>query len=343
MSIRYQEPLSKFPPADFDPLRVSDAELARFSLPQRPNERTQPQLLKAWLRLFQQPLKFTSPIIEDRLFIRQFPENRRAPSVTSRFETSRNWCGASIVPHDGDQFVMLFGEWNVPEPSLPPGAMPPDKDEAVYKCTTWIGLDGNRGYRNSSLPQIGTEQTLKVGANGSLNHEYGVWFQWWARDQLKPNLETVVGVDVAAGMSVMGMVWAIAPSRVVAVFRNFAPKNQITMLVRDAPPIKIEGGKVAKPTISGATAEWIMERRAELVLEDAALLPFPSYTPVTFSQCVAGTAHDTSLPTSEETLLTARFFRMFEVLDGPPRTHFISMPEPQDATTVGVRYGDFKD
>ena len=68
------------------------------------------------------------------------------------------------------------------------------------------------------------------------------------------------------------------------------PRNEITRLIRRAPEVKLTDGKTIRPTISGATAEWILERPQTLDLVDAKLLPFAKYDPVTFRHCVAGTA-----------------------------------------------------
>jgi hypothetical protein len=337
-----------FPPPDFDPLRASPEELAKYGLPRRPDRERQPELLEAWLRLFQPPLIFVPAELETFFPLVQVPRIRQILPNKSRFSESQNWCGASIVPSGGNQFVLMFGEWTVPKPEEPPPAeQGPKGKENQYYCSTWIGFDGNRRYLDSTLPQIGTEQKVTVNDKGkTTSHEYSVWFQWWARNQVKIRRKTLKNITVGEGVSVMAMVWVIDPHHVVMVFRTFAPMNQITILVKRVPQVWLTPAKTAKirPAISGATAEWILERPETLKPNNAKLELFAKYNPVQFRHCVAGTAPAAGLPTSEETLTGPRFFRLYEVLETPhPFTRLISMPTRISTSSIEIHYGGFPD
>src|SRR5438445_378130 len=50
-----------------------------------------------------------------------------------------------------------------------------------YRCSTWIGFDGQRRYLNSSLPQIGTAQEVVV-VDGQPTRKIYAWVQWWVSD-----------------------------------------------------------------------------------------------------------------------------------------------------------------
>jgi hypothetical protein len=339
------KPKFPFPEKDFKPLKASPTELRKYGLPQRPDGPNQRELLKAWLRLFEEPLTFTPPGVKRVFALIQNPTIQRILPSETRVENSPNWCGASIVPNGGQQFVQTFGEWTVPKPELPPplDQGPPDQS-TDYHCVAWIGLDGERRYLNSSLPQVGTEQILTVDKNGSKSYEYFVWFQWWARNQVKITRHVLSNIKIDAGVSVMAMIWVIDPYWVVVVFRTYAPLNKITILVRHAPEVCLPGGVTTRPAISGATAEWILERPQTLDLVNAKLLPFAKYNPVRFQHCVAGTAQTAGLPTSEEMLTGSRLIRLFEVPETlRPRIRFISMPTRISTTSVGMRYGGFSD
>jgi hypothetical protein len=335
-----------FPPPDFDPLQVSPADLGKYGLPQGPDGDKQPELRKAWLRLFAKPFTFVPPKLKlDPFALLQVPRIRQILPNKTRFEYSSNWCGASIVPNGGQQFVLMFGEWTVPTPELPP---PPEQGPQgqtnEYHCVAWIGFDGNRRYLDSTLPQIGTEQILTVDANGTKTRQYSAWFQWWARNQVIITKKTLTNITVDAGVSVMAMVWVIDPHYVVMVFRTFAPLNQITIFVEQSPEVWLTPANTAKirPAISGATAEWILERPQTFDLTNAKLELFAKYNPVRFQHCVAGTAQAAGLPTSEETLMGPRFFRLFEVPKTlRPRTRLISMPTRISTSSIEVRYGGF--
>jgi len=236
------KPKFPFPPPDFKPLKASPTELRKYGLPQRPEGPNQPELLKAWLRLFEEPLTFRRPGLERVSGLIQNPTIQRILPSETRVENSPNWCGASIVPSGGHQFVQTFGEWTVPKPELPPPLdQGPRGQSNDYHCVAWIGLDGNRRYLNSSLPQIGTEQILTLDKNGVESCQFFAWFQWWARDQVRITREVLTKITIDAGVSVMAMVWAIDPYRVVVVFRTYAPRNEITVLVRRAPEVCLRG------------------------------------------------------------------------------------------------------
>src|SRR5262249_13962042 len=148
-------------------------------------------------------------------------------SNPTRLQKSSNWCGAGIVPNEGHQFVLLFGEWTVPKPELPPAKQRVGqlseflRQPNEYHCSTWIGVDGARMYLDSSLPQIGTEQILTVDQGGRRNREYFAWFQWWARTQVHMTRFKLSGLTVDAGVSVMAMIWVIDPHHVVAALRTY--------------------------------------------------------------------------------------------------------------------------
>jgi hypothetical protein len=335
-----------FPPPNFNALTATADELCRYGLPQRPDPNRTPELYRAWTRLFQEPLTFEPPDLQFVEVFTQEPEIRQVLPDTSRIEKSQNWCGASIVPHGGNQFVSMYGEWTVPTPSLPPPQeWGPNGPAGDYHCTAWIGLDGNRRYLNSSLPQVGTEQVLKVDAAGQPQPpEYSAWFQWWARTQVHITRKVFKKIQVQAGLQVMAAIWVIDPRHVGVMFRTFAPFNQGTVLFRKSPPVWLRqvNGPTGRPTISGATAEWIVERPETLTLNHPTLDLFPAYTPVTFDFCVAGAARAPGPPTSEEILTGPRFFWMYEVPPALlPRTRLISMAEPVSTTSLRVHYGGF--
>jgi hypothetical protein len=337
-------PEAPLPPKGFDPARATPEELDQYDLPRKPSE-TQPALLRAWLRLFEMPLDWVDPDVKPiEVDLVLPPQSQQLLILPTRFETSKNWCGASIVPNGGDQFVNIFGEWNVPTPSLPPAdeqGPPGQKNE--YQSATWIGLDGDRRYLNSSLPQVGAAQNFAVDPGKAGVPEFYAWFQWWARCQVKLTFETIRGVHIKGGLRVMGLISVINPFEVRVVFRNFAPLNQITRFRRHSPKVRLSTGQIIQPSISGATAEWIMERPTARKLAATDLDLFPSYSAIRFDHCVAGVARAPGGPTSEEVLTGPRYKRMFEISrDAPSRTRFISMPEPISTTSFKARYGGFR-
>lgn len=301
---------------------------------------TQPHLLRAWNRLYANKNErlVDRPARRFRRVAVPLPEFIRLPVATSRTLPSRNWSGGSIVPHGGKQVVLQFGEWRVPEPKPPPHA---DQRIAIgnYGSSTWIGFDGNRGYINSSLPQIGTEQWLDA-ASGTAR--YDAFFQWWSVWEDKPTqyLYRLPDLPIRAETTIVAMLWAVDPYTVVAALATFGDVVSLFEQEFTSPPIKLPPGPVmTHPRISGATAEWIVERPFD---DQPVPMPmaFPDYGKVDFDLCVAGTAAGPGDPTGEEVLDGPRLLRMFEVPpNAPSRTRVISHAIRTGETSLRVRYG----
>ncbi|MDH3664315.1 MAG: G1 family endopeptidase, partial [Alphaproteobacteria bacterium] len=171
------------PPDGFDPLTASSDELRDFGLPLPPNEQTHPALYEFWRRMYGlPPLKFIPISFSFKGFeqLSAIIHRRQALGFRTRRQTSPNWSGAYIKPRDGEVFTEIWGQWQVPGPAVPPTAA---MAGSYYRCSTWIGLDGQRRYYQSSLPQIGTAQSIN-DATGQL--EFDAWWQWWVRDEFFP-------------------------------------------------------------------------------------------------------------------------------------------------------------
>ena len=343
---------TEYPPPTFDALNASPDDLVRYGLPARPNPDTQPHLFVAWRRLFEPPVTFVqAEAIEiEADFVQLPPQSLRSVIGRSRIEDSRNWCGATIAPNGGQKFVSIYGEWVVPTPGLPkfPDELGPAGQDIGYNCAIWVGLDGNRRYLDSTLPQIGTAQILKVSKLGVQSFDYYAWFQWWARDQVQIQRKRFLKIDVEPGMSVMGTISVMDKQHAYAYFRTFAGSASQFVKWHHHHPATIQdvhvgpGGPVVTPVISGSTAEWILERPMPLELDATDFELFPSYNPTQFTNCVAGTAATLGPSTGEEVLMGPTLLRMFEVpANAPSRTRLISMPELLDPTSLRVRYGGF--
>jgi Peptidase A4 family len=332
-------------PFDFsaDPERLAD-----FGLPPKPDA-AQTLRLKAWERGFGkpvalQPFKFDDELVERiekteyRLLHRQADEIRL---VETRFESSSNWSGAYITANHNRRFLQIWGTWTIPGLlRLPPGPFqgPPGK---TYVCSNWIGLDGQRRYLDSSLPQIGTQSTLQ--ADGTTTAE--AWVQWWARGGANdPPLLLPVGF-VSPGDTVLCVLTALSPQTAIFVMVNLSatPWPTAMAVMGSAPLVTLPNGTTVEPTIAGATAEWIVERPR--IWNSPDKYYFPDYGQSDFTGCLAVEANQVniaSLPAGRgQQLQGARCIQMFDVLPAPMRTAFISMPKKFDNSSTRVTYGGF--
>jgi hypothetical protein len=220
---------------------------------------------------------------------------------------SNNWSGGYVTPRGGDNLTLVEANWTVPAVAAPTGGVDPE-----YYCSTWIGLDGQRSYRDSTLPQTGTMQVF-TGATGVTT--YSAWYQWWAKGPPMP--WHPLALPVAAGDEVYASLTVLNPTTV-----RFNIKNVTLGVVLGA-------FDVATPTaalVSGATAEWIMERPTPLQGGDSwTPYPLPAYQDFSFTGCRAeSTAPDGSAPKNID-LELARLIRMNEITKAPPGVRTISV------------------
>jgi hypothetical protein len=311
------------PQADFDPLRATEAQLERYGLPARPDEKEEPELFRYWSWLLGPPFHAITP---------EFPKRGSDLPVVPRY--SRNWSGLYIVPQRPDKFVHVIGSWHVPQPSLPP-VLPEDAvpGNDKYESSTWIGIDGHRRYPNSSMPQIGTSQSIKV-AGGNTMVSTGAWWQWWSLDSQFPpqntnnppvpitNFPVAVGDEISAGLTVQstGDVHFYIKNHTTGQFTTF-------LVIAPGPVLPL-----------GSTAEWIMER--PMVLGQRRISPLPNYTDVVFHDCFARSTSTTGVTTTTQRLGNARAIWMFEVFPNPHRTSFVSIPKKISNSSFRTFYRD---
>jgi len=221
---------------------------------------------------------------------------------------------------------------------VPANVAPQDNGKVVYASSAWVGFDGQRRYRDSSLPQIGTWQAITLFADGSSNIETFAWFQWWARNYSANAPGIITSVQVAPGDEVICMVRVWSPSIAVVYIRNLTTGRLAHFRLRA--PI-VNGHQF---TISGATAEWIVERPTRL--DNGELYDLADYRSIELLQYHAAEA-DPTLPNwpwvvgTNQTLKGARLIRMYDVLRNPTRTAFISMPQKETDSSARVSYGGF--
>lgn len=330
------------PDGPFYPADATIDELLRYGLPPRPDAGTQPQLRRAWDRVFAQPLVLKPFTFDRGLFERvTYLIKPRIPNTAarlqSRTESSSNWSGAYITANRGRRFGQVWGTFNIPDNlKIPPPPLQgdPGKD---HRAACWIGLDGQRRYFNSSLPQIGVTSILETG--GGRRAE--AWVQWYARGEQAVH-QVTLPLAVSPGQTVACVLRVTAPQEVVCSITNLS-SGAATMSVTFTPPLAaLPGGGFAYPDVSGATAEWIVERSR--AVNNPHLDNFPDYGQVRFDDCLAVEGDTPSSPPVgglTMTLKGARAIRMFDVLQGPARAQYISMPRKVEATTLRMRYGGF--
>jgi hypothetical protein len=314
---------SATPPPGFDPLSESQADLDSFGFPRRPDPSFEPGAYAFWKKMFAPPFVFEAfkfnalPLLTAArsAFIAQF----------SPQETSLNWSGAYITPRDGTVFSSIWGAYQVPTPNVPAGGT-----AQKYRSSTWIGFDGQRRYYMSTLPQFGTAQNIDY-VNGVLTRSYFAWWQWWARD--------VAGAAYPITLSAP----VINPGDLIMLFMQVAAnRGGVAFLIKNVTTGRAVNFFQGPPTVpipfkvSGATAEWVMERSADA--PDPTPLELPDYGTVDFHDCGATAINPRTGAIVERSLSAARLIDMYVEREGPERIVKNSIAQRSDTTEFLTRY-----
>lgn len=298
------------PPDTFVPSREPDSDLIRFGLPTL-NAMASNPMATAFRRAFLQPRADGRPLS----FMPALAMTEAAPGAAviplaaptaQPAQKSVNWSGGYLSPRDGHSFVSVMADWVVPTVSVPT-----DRTEPEFHSSTWVGFDGQRFYLDSSLPQIGTKQRCGPGLAGQ--PPYYAWFQWWARRQETEEVPLLLPVD--PGDTISAIITVCDEESVICNLKNVT-KN-----------IMLEAFRARAPgpcRISGATAEWIMERPSPPESDGWEAYPLPVYTPFAFTRCIAESQAPGDPALHDRDLEGARLIRMYEIVVSPPGTRTIS-------------------
>lgn len=298
------------PDPGFDPAEALDSDLERYGLPTRKSTGSNP-LAAAFRHAFLQRPADGRPL----RFVRALPRRDVVPAPIARVvaamatqpaQKSVNWSGGYVTPRDGHSLVSVMGRWTVPVVSLPPGGADPE-----YRSSTWIGLDGQKFYLDSSLPQVGTKQQCWPGS--PRRQRYRAWFQWWARDQ--GTEEQLLRLPVCPKDEISAVITVVDEFCVICNLKNETRGLMLQAFRAYAPgPCRI----------SGATAEWIMERPSPTGADGWEAFPLPVFKPFAFTSCIAESRAPCSAALRDRDLEGARSIRMYEIVPHPTQVRTIS-------------------
>jgi hypothetical protein len=173
--------------------------------------------------------------------------------------------------------------------------------------------------------------------------------QWWARDDdgsvngIGPVPIPESCFPVEQGDQIGCILHVAHPHHVRLTIINHSPKppdefpNVVVVCVR-APTATLPDGSTRQHSVTGATAEWIMERPMDLLSHE--LQGFANYVSSDFVSCFAMEALDRSSPLVFRNLSSPKFIRMLEVDQKTERSSYLSLPERVDDMSFTVTYGD---
>jgi hypothetical protein len=223
------------PPAGFNPLTASDAELEQWGFPPRPSK-TDKAGYARWKRTATL-MRVTPQLTPTNIYNGPARNVRLGPSVKNAISTtSENWSGVVITDANGtfaanNSFV--FADWNIPAVGQPIGIC----NSTWYYSSQWVGFDG-----------FGTNDVLQAGDEADANctsTSYSFWYEWY------PNAETRISFPAAPGDPISVNVWyTTASPHGHATLTNWLTGN--AAFIGFNPP--------SGTTYFGSSAEWIVER-----------------------------------------------------------------------------------
>lgn len=230
-----------------------------------------------------------------------------APAYPWPARKSHNWSGAFVVPREGERLVTVAGTWTVPQVQAAGG-----EPASEFHSSTWIGFDGIGAYRDATLPQIGTRQVWKSVTGTEAPR---AWYQWWAKGRFDPPVD--LGLPVAEGDQIQAILTVMSPTVV-----RFNLKNVTQGIVLGAFDVAAPGDV----QVSGATAEWVMERPSPMGSDGWFPYRLPAYRDFSFTGCLAESQAPQSSTLRPHTLVEAQLVRMYEIVPSPPQVRTISVP-----------------
>jgi hypothetical protein len=227
------------PPPSFDPLTASDAALAHYGFPPRPDETTAPAAYASWKKVMTLHVRRITPVFQATTIANRPAMLSSTPKGGGKGATgssSGNWSGYAIV-NSNNPFMAtnttIYGSFVIPV-----------AQQAFGTCTNtldyssqWVGIDG---YGSPDVFQAGVEADAKC--SGSY---YSAWYEWY------PNNESRIGnFAVTAGDLIYLYIWNTSLTQgnyyIVNVTANTSTSAQFT-----AP---------SGTQLTGNSAEWVVER-----------------------------------------------------------------------------------
>lgn len=285
------------PPEDFNPLKATRRQLARYGLPQPPDRKSHPKQAALWrMHMAERPEYLVPELRIDRKFVRRggyrgtpAPEGIPPPdhpffTLDPRFvsrpdliredflvirnlfaQTSNNWSGAYVNRPPTEPFNNIYATFNVPDVQPPPSAWNGKGwNDGMYQAATWVGLDG---WNGPDVMQAGVWSVANV-TRGSLSTSFSAWVEFWPAPSVVLDNFAVSPGDMIA----LTVCAPFTTTHAVAIFKNLTSGVATTVGFDAKPPT----------VVTGVVAEWIVELAATTPASGLA-----NYGNVAFHDCIA--------------------------------------------------------
>jgi len=234
------------PPSGFDPITASDAALAQYGFPPRPDSQGAPQAYSLWQKLVSTPqTRITNPDLQPTKTYHHpamdlSSEGKILANGAASY-TASNWSGYAIVANNGTFNVndaAVYGEYVMPIAQQAFGVCSGSWDYSAQ----WIGFDG---FQSNDVLQAGTEANAYC-SDGVRTASYLALYEWFPSGPVAISNLTIKPGDV------MGLeVWYTTASPSGHLYMlNYTTQKSVTIGFN--PPVGT--------TLAGNSVEWIVER-----------------------------------------------------------------------------------
>ncbi len=231
------------PPRGFEPLSASEAELANYGIPPRPDPRSAPVAFRHWKKMVRVPRSTNANLQETRIYNEPIRQATRAGRLRngSVSLTSLNWSGYAVAAASGTFTLnnsFVISEWVAPVAQQALGVC----DGSWDYSSQWTGFDG---LSSGDVLQAGTEADAYCsGPNQARFHS--AWIEWYPYPAVRVSVPIVRRGDLMAVE-----VWYTAtPPFGHAYLANLTVGQAAAYAFNPPPGISFQGD----------SAEWIVER-----------------------------------------------------------------------------------
>jgi len=243
------------PPAGFNPLTASAAELESWGYPPRPGPQEGPNALARWSEAVSPSLTRVIPQLAKTPGVYHRPAAGLKIGATngkSTAATSENWSGYALTPGNGAQpFSYVEGRWTVPTVKQAPGTCSGGWDYS----SQWVGIGG---FADGYLLQAGSAANVFCDIGNNVP-EYFPWLEWLPQSELViyENASKSITYPFAPGDYLIVIVWATNFSSGASTTGNllFEDKTQGWGV-----SLSFSAASVGGSQVTGQSAEWIVER-----------------------------------------------------------------------------------
>lgn len=232
------------PPANFNPVTASDAQLEAYGFPPRPDPKKAPSAYAMWQTVVTRPVTRIVPQLQATTIVNGPVKSlvHGTPMATGRITGSKsgNWSGYVITdstnPFRANK-TYIFGTFIVPVAQQAFGAC----TAASVNSSEWVGIDGTG---SKDVLQAG----IRAGATCKSNRTtatYAVWYEWFPQSE----------IDIKN--------FVIHPGDVLYVYVWNTSLTEGHSFIEDVTTGKSSSIAFHSPSgtkLTGNSAEWIVER-----------------------------------------------------------------------------------